>query len=569
MSTRMLGVLPALLLSSIAAASGTYDVTIKGYITHHFNSPIEDMTVEFWEDDAIDDDFLGSTLTEYLGSFEWSRDGITDQDGATDPEIYLVVKLSGRKFVLSMEDIVNVHGTPFTAQVTGKLHPEDHIQPGGRSVIDVGVLELEDHSTELLYASAVYQAVERILSELRSYPYRVGVYLDLENALITPPLCLNDQTHVYYLCVVHLDYALIRRSLVACLLRWVGTLSGTPPPPGGGFDTVTNEGYAWDEGIKAFLDAVLSSNPSAPGVGLESGVPVPTSTADAPKIGATVAACLYDLYDSQDDDGPGLGTDQYDGALPQIMSVLYRRPVQSLADFWNFWKADGLPRHYPVLALRNNGVDYNTPPVWIVPDVAIVDPGHTIPYRLDLAVSDEETPDNMLVYGASLSGTNPPTDPVSYGVQGYVLSATMNPVNPPGHAHFNVGAFDGIAWSAPGLVRIVWDNPGPKDPDEELDESKTARQEQGSGRLDLALTGTSVIHSSGRFEFTLPVASDVRLSVYDVSGRIVDTIARGFHPAGRHEVIWSAEGVRGRAGMYFLELRAGGQRRAMRTVLVH
>ena len=484
----------------------------------------------------------------------------------TDPEIFLVAKFSGTRVILSTNS-GNVYGDPYKERISITIHPENYDNGDDHnSVVNMGTLHL-DNSETLTRAGLIYITCVNALNEL-GFSWQLGVYFNVSQAYLTDH-CLGAIYSVGW--EEAFDHELMIMELVACVLDRIDALSGTPASPAG-FTAVTNEGYAWDEGLKAFLGAVLADNPVAPlkasppgsGLNLESGVPAPPSTPDAPKIAATVAACLYDFEDSHGD-----GRDSFDGTLAQVMSVLYQRPVHSLSEFWSFWKSDGHTRHFPVLALWNNGVNYNTKPVWIVPDVVIVNPGQTVPYRLDLCVSDEETPDNLLVYGASIRPENPPTDPVDYGVQGNFLYATMTPDDPPGHAHFNVGALDGIEWSEPGIVRIVWDD-APGNPPNELDEQKTgpSAENVGSASLELSLTGSSVIRGAGRFAFTLPGAGAARLSVYDVSGRLVATIADGFHSAGRHEATWNAEGAGGKSGVYFLILRVGDQSRALRTALI-
>ncbi len=60
--------------------------------------------------------------------------------------------------------------------------------------------------------------------------------------------------------------------------------------------------------------------------------------------------------------------------------------------------------------------------------------------------------------------------------------------------------------------------------------------------------------------FSLPEASDVSLDVYDIGGRLVETIASGRFEAGRHQAIWlgvDSEGRPAASGTYFYRLRAG------------
>ena len=66
--------------------------------------------------------------------------------------------------------------------------------------------------------------------------------------------------------------------------------------------------------------------------------------------------------------------------------------------------------------------------------------------------------------------------------------------------------------------------------------------------------------------FTLPRAAPVRLTVYDVFGRVVRRLADGSHPAGRHTVEFDAAGLAG--GIYTYRLEAGGFRAARQFVVL-
>jgi uncharacterized repeat protein (TIGR02543 family) len=64
-----------------------------------------------------------------------------------------------------------------------------------------------------------------------------------------------------------------------------------------------------------------------------------------------------------------------------------------------------------------------------------------------------------------------------------------------------------------------------------------------------------------RVPFALPREADVRLSVHDLQGRLVTTLAdRGF-VAGQHELIWDGRGRGGvvHAGVYFIRLQTAGE----------
>jgi parallel beta-helix repeat protein len=64
----------------------------------------------------------------------------------------------------------------------------------------------------------------------------------------------------------------------------------------------------------------------------------------------------------------------------------------------------------------------------------------------------------------------------------------------------------------------------------------------------------------GRFAFVVPRTAPVRLSVLDVQGRTVTTLADRVCAPGRHESVWNASTGRGAArhGLYFLRLEAPG-----------
>jgi endonuclease I len=70
--------------------------------------------------------------------------------------------------------------------------------------------------------------------------------------------------------------------------------------------------------------------------------------------------------------------------------------------------------------------------------------------------------------------------------------------------------------------------------------------------------------------FTLPAAADVKLSVYDVSGRLVAELASGPYAAGPHEVRWDGRDASGHdvgSGVYFYGIEAGS-RSSLRKMVV-
>jgi hypothetical protein len=59
---------------------------------------------------------------------------------------------------------------------------------------------------------------------------------------------------------------------------------------------------------------------------------------------------------------------------------------------------------------------------------------------------------------------------------------------------------------------------------------------------------------STTIEYSIPVASHVRLTIYDVLGRVVATLANGVESAGYKQVVWNASSVG--SGTYFYQLEA-------------
>ena len=61
-------------------------------------------------------------------------------------------------------------------------------------------------------------------------------------------------------------------------------------------------------------------------------------------------------------------------------------------------------------------------------------------------------------------------------------------------------------------------------------------------------------------DFALPAPATIDVSIYDVTGRLVRTLAHRTAPAERHSVRWngkSAGGERVAAGVYFVRLVTG------------
>jgi flagellar hook assembly protein FlgD len=72
-------------------------------------------------------------------------------------------------------------------------------------------------------------------------------------------------------------------------------------------------------------------------------------------------------------------------------------------------------------------------------------------------------------------------------------------------------------------------------------------------------------------EFSLPAAKHALIEVYDVSGRLVATIAEGSMPAGANRVVWDGRDSRGApaaSGIYFCRAQVGEWNEARKVVLL-
>jgi hypothetical protein len=94
----------------------------------------------------------------------------------------------------------------------------------------------------------------------------------------------------------------------------------------------------------------------------------------------------------------------------------------------------------------------------------------------------------------------------------------------------------------------------------------------GSGPGTWALNSMpNPFRSTTTTRFTLPSAGDVRLEIFDASGRLVRKLIDETLPAGSHDVVWHGRDGSGRAvpgGIYFYQLQMGGERLTSRITLL-
>lgn len=134
----------------------------------------------------------------------------------------------------------------------------------------------------------------------------------------------------------------------------------------------------------------------------------------------------------------------------------------------------------------------------------------------------------------------------NYGPLGMTMSVT-------GVLHYEGGSFRIVPRSAADIVRHGLNVDVPKGP--------TALR-------------FSVFPNPARkatLSFAQPQDEQVELAVYDVSGRQVAMLAKGFMPAGEYTRNWGGQDENGRqvgAGVYFIRLKAGNEVRQSRAVIL-
>ena len=74
-----------------------------------------------------------------------------------------------------------------------------------------------------------------------------------------------------------------------------------------------------------------------------------------------------------------------------------------------------------------------------------------------------------------------------------------------------------------------------------------------------------------RITYELPMPSLITLSIYDLLGQKIVTLAEGYTLAGKHTVLWAGKNSVGQAvgsGLYFARLEAQGQVRTAKLMLL-
>jgi hypothetical protein len=77
--------------------------------------------------------------------------------------------------------------------------------------------------------------------------------------------------------------------------------------------------------------------------------------------------------------------------------------------------------------------------------------------------------------------------------------------------------------------------------------------------------GPNPVRGAARLEYALPRAGQVRLEVFDLSGRQIALLQDGQKPAGRYSALWRSSNAR--PGVYLARLTAAGHTVTRKLVL--
>ena len=128
-----------------------------------------------------------------------------------------------------------------------------------------------------------------------------------------------------------------------------------------------------------------------------------------------------------------------------------------------------------------------------------------------------------------------------------------------GYYAFDWGQPEGLAFEYPWLYAAGGSNVAVFDLrpvfGDTLEENSVARGNTVPRELSLAAPYPNPFNSAATIRYELPQPSHINLSIYDLSGRLVETLADGEVEAGEHEITWQAEGMA--AGVYLVRMKIG------------
>jgi len=85
-------------------------------------------------------------------------------------------------------------------------------------------------------------------------------------------------------------------------------------------------------------------------------------------------------------------------------------------------------------------------------------------------------------------------------------------------------------------------------------------------RFELIPAYPNPFNPTTKISFTIDTPSEIQLDVYDVNGKLIDNILKGYYQSGMHGIGWNASEFA--SGMYFVHLVKQGERRTQKVMLL-
>ncbi len=547
------------------------DISVR-YVYYNFSVhqtvPLVNATVELWDDDDIcgDDDFLGREMTDETGLVVFHNIDTGDCGPTNDID---------PKFRALLDNSV-------VRMIQGNLEMwvAEYKPPPNQGSWNYGTYEVSPRKTPLTYACAAFDNINRIWTLLhsagRNMPKR-EVVTDLSVGQSefhpSPPRIRLRPADTEIFDVVGHEYG-------HAVMHWFGDYSAFEDHRG--FDVVTNTVTGWQEGFASFLPVALNDDgafnfavSSVPMESLHSGLEGRSSD-DARRTQGLVARALYDLFDNHVDTNLfdwQVGADVYAGGVGPILDVLYRSNVPSgITAFWTAWHAwSPNPGQDPIRAIRLNMIDLNTPPVWTTATTFVADPFDDVVLDLWALVSDGQSRDpELLLELVSKSNGSVQHEWLDNGRR---LLLRLPTQSGEGNCLVVLRADDKLATTQVTL-NVAWTydpghgGDGPPEPCE-----YPCQGQWQVPRAVLSLDGAhpNPFRDHTSVAFSLPDRQRATVAVYDVTGRLVRTLASQTLDRGLHEKTWDGldeAGAKVPSGVYFGVLRTGGDQLVRKIIVL-